>query len=342
MTDRLSPGRRSAEDDPVLSVVLDRVRSGSLPGSRSDGHVVALAIEGGGMRGVVAAGMCAVLEEAGLVSAFDRIYGCSAGAITGCFTAAGQAVLWATTFEDIAGREFIDPARVLRRRPVLDLGFLFGTVIAKRKPPSDEGLARGPALHVLAVSTEDATLRVLGDFRDTEELLAAVRVSCTVPVIGGVPPIYRGEPMVDGGLLEPIPYVTALREGATHVIVLRTRNAEHRVRERSRVAELAVGRAHPELRPLMATAGARYNRDADALQALAGDRTRSAVTQIAVPPESRLVRRLSTDRGRIAESLRLGATAMASALYGEPARLMWRPIPYLARDSATEATRDAA
>ena len=46
--------------------------------------------------------------------------------------------------------------------------------------------------------------------------------------------------------------------------------------------------------------------------------------------------RLSTDRGRIAESLRLGATAMASALYGEPARLMWRPVPYLAPDSATE------
>ena len=342
MTDRLPPGRRSADSDPVLSVVLDRVRSGSLPGSRSDGNVVALAIEGGGMRGVVAAGMCAVLEEAGLVSAFDRIYGCSAGAITGCFTAAGQAVLWATTFEDIAGREFIDPARALRRRPVLDLGFLFETVIAKRKPPSDEGLARGPSLHVIAVSTEDATLRVLGDFRDTQELLAAVRVSCTVPVIGGVPPVYRGEPMVDGGLVEPIPYVTALREGATHVVVLRTRDAEHRVRERSRVAELAVGRAHPELRPLMATAGARYNRDADALQALAGHRSRSTVTQIAVPPDSRLVRRLSTDRGRIAESLRLGATAMASALYGEPARLMWRPVPYLARDSATEAVRVAA
>src|SRR5881392_534069 len=78
------------------------------------------AIEGGGMRGVVSAGMCAVLEAAGLVAGFDRVYGCSAGALSGCFTAAGQAALWATTFEDTASREFIDPARVLRRRPVLD------------------------------------------------------------------------------------------------------------------------------------------------------------------------------------------------------------------------------
>ena len=342
MADRPSPGCGTAKSDPVLSLILDRVGSGSLPGNRSDPHVVALAIEGGGMRGVVAAGMCAVLEEAGLVPAFDRIYGCSAGAITGCFTAAGQAVMWATTFEDVAGREFIDPARMLRRRPVLDLGFLFGTVIAKRKPPSDEGLAHGPALRVLAVSAADATLRVLGDFRDTEELLAAVRVSCAVPVIGGVPPVYRGEPMVDGGLLEPIPYVTAVREGASHVLVLRTRDAEHRVRERSRVAELAVSRAHPELRPLMVKAGARYNRDAGALQAHATDQAGPAVTQIAVPPDTRLVRRLSTDRGRLGESLRLGATAMAAALYGEPARLMWRPVPYLERDAATDAFRAAA
>jgi predicted patatin/cPLA2 family phospholipase len=276
------------------------------------------------------------------VSAFDRIYGCSAGAITGCFTAAGQAVMWATTFEDLAGREFIDPARVLRRRPVLDLGFLFGTVIAKRKPPSEEGLARGPELRVIAVSTEDATLRVLGDFRDTEELLAAVRVSCAVPLIVGDPPLYRGEPMVDGGLLEPIPYATAVREGATHVVVLRTRDAEHRVREHSRVAELAVRRAHPQLRPLIANAGARYNRDAELLRTPAEHRAGPAVTQIAVPPASRLVGRLSTDRGRIAESLRLGATAMASALYGEPARLMWRPVPYLAPEPATDAFREAA
>jgi predicted patatin/cPLA2 family phospholipase len=340
MTDRRRP-RTIDPDDAVLSVIRRRAASGSAPGRRSDGHVVALAIEGGGMRGVVSAGMCAVLEEAGLVPAFDRIYGCSAGAITGCFTAAGQAVLWATTFEDLAERQFIDPVRALRRRPVLDLGFLFETVIAKRKPPSEEGLARGPDLRVLAVSAQDATQRVLGGFRDTAELLAAVRVSCAIPVIGGTPPSYRGEPMVDGGLLEPVPYRAALRDGASHVLVLRTRSAGDRVRERSRFAEHAVGRAHPQLRPLVTVSGARYNRDADELQALA-ESGAPAVAQVAVPPDCRLVRRLSTDRGRIAESLRLGATAMASALYGSPARLMWRPVPYLVSDAVAEASPLAA
>jgi hypothetical protein len=50
--------------------------------------------------------------------------------------------------------------------------------------------------------------------------------------------------------------------------------------------------------------------------------------QVAVPDASRLVRRLGTDPGRIAESLRFGAEAMASAVYGKPTRLMWHPVPY--------------
>jgi predicted patatin/cPLA2 family phospholipase len=145
--------------------------------------------------------------------------------------------------------------------------------------------------------------------------------------------------MVDGGLLEPIPFVSALDEGSSHVLVLRSRPTSQRVPSRSRIAELAVGRAHPRLRPVMQASGLRYNGDADRLAELERAAGAPAVTQIGVPASSRLVGRLSTDPGRIAESLRLGATAMASALYGEPTRLMWRPTPVLDRqvDARTAA-----
>ena len=61
-------------------MLLGRAAAGSQPGDRGDQHLVCLAVEGGGMRGSVSAGMCVALEAAGLVPAFDRIYGCSAGA----------------------------------------------------------------------------------------------------------------------------------------------------------------------------------------------------------------------------------------------------------------------
>jgi predicted patatin/cPLA2 family phospholipase len=316
----------------VLALLLERARAGSVPGRRTDPHVVCLAVEGGGMRGAVPAGMCLVLEEAGLIPSFDRIYGCSSGALTGCFTAAGQAAQWVTSFEDAACRAFIDPLRALRRRPVLDLGFLFDTVIGRHRPLAADSLARGPELRALAVSPRDAALRVLAGFDDATDALAAVRASCTIPLLAGAPPRYRGEPLVDGGLLEPIPYRTALREGATHLLVLRSRPAGFRTRTRIRATELAVAQAHPELAPLLRTCHARYNQHAAELEALDGTwGARGAVSQITAPPGARLVGRLSIDAGRIADSLRLGAESMASALHGEPARLVRQPVPQLAQ-----------
>src|ERR671931_220146 len=56
---------------PVLDILQSRLDDGSTPGQRSDPHRVAVVIEGGGMRGVVSAGMTAALERLGLTRCFD-------------------------------------------------------------------------------------------------------------------------------------------------------------------------------------------------------------------------------------------------------------------------------
>jgi hypothetical protein len=61
-------------------------------------------------------------------------------------------------------------------------------------------LAAQPA----ATSVDTLTLCVLGGFTGLEELMLAVRASVTLPRLGGEPPIFRGEPLIDGGLVEPI------------------------------------------------------------------------------------------------------------------------------------------
>jgi predicted patatin/cPLA2 family phospholipase len=314
----LPPPATAAADDPLFGLLLARAAEQSCPRRRTDPHVVSLVVEGGGMRGALTAGMCLVLEAAGLMASVDRVYGCSSGALSGCFAAAGQASLWATSFEDCACRAFIDPSRALRGRPVIDLEFLFDRVIARRRPLSEAGLANGPDLRAVAVSALRAELRVLGDLESAADVLAAARASCSIPVLTGAPPTFRGETMVDGGLLEPIPYRTALREGSTHVLVLRSRDPGYRAPRPGRLTERALARTHPELLPLLRSSSERYNRDAAELERAPG---RSRVRQIAVPPGSSLVPRFSIDRGRIAASVRLGASAMASALYGagEPA-----------------------
>ena len=64
-----------------------------MPGHRDDGRRIALVIEGGGMRGVVSAGMTAAIEQLGFTECFDEIHGASAGAFNAAFLIAGQALL---------------------------------------------------------------------------------------------------------------------------------------------------------------------------------------------------------------------------------------------------------
>lgn len=292
------------------------------------------------MRGAVSAGMCVVLEAAGLVGAFDRIYGVSAGALNGCATAAGQAALSATYYLDAVSRRVISRRRALVRQPVIDYDVLFEDVISARKPLSFEALAHGPDFRCLATSLESLTLRVLGDFADAEDLVQAVRASAALPGIGGRPPIFRGEQMTDGGLIEPIPFETALAEGATHVLVLRTRPAGFRKRQLTGLGESLTVRGHPGLVQLLRDGHLRYNRQAELLDRRTAGLVGAQVLQIAPPETTRTVARLEADAGRVAEALALGAKAIASAILEDPIDLCWQPVVY--RTEAVEATDRSA
>ena len=48
---------------PVVELIRRRAEQRSEPGSRQDAHRLALVVEGGGMRGVVSAGMTSALER---------------------------------------------------------------------------------------------------------------------------------------------------------------------------------------------------------------------------------------------------------------------------------------
>ena len=75
---------------PVIDAVVKRWREGSKPGCRNDTNKIALSIEGGGMRGCVAAGASAALNFLGLNDAVDVVYGSSAGAMVGAYFVARQ------------------------------------------------------------------------------------------------------------------------------------------------------------------------------------------------------------------------------------------------------------
>ncbi len=248
--------------------------------------------------------------------------------MNGLWTAAGQAPLGATNYEDAASREFISALRVLRGKPIVDLTFLFDELAAHVKPYSPQGLAAGPELCVIATAVQRREEVVLRDFASPAQTLAAVRASCALPLLGGPLPRLHGELMADGGLVETVPFRSALRDGATHVLVLRSRAVEHRKHPANMAALAAVAHQHPALRELLHEQPQLYNEAAATLAGLERDPSlRDRVVQIAVAQED-VVGRLERDRAQIVAGQQAGARAIAAALSREPAELLWQPQAY--------------
>ena len=189
---------------------------------------------------------------------------------------------------------------------MIDSDLLFDEIIATHKPLSFERLASGPELRILATSLETLTLRVLEGFADVDELLGAVRASASLPRLGGRPSVFRHERMADGGLIEPIPFETPIAEGATHLLVLRSRPPRYRKPAIMELAELLALRDDPQLLELIRARHGIYNRQAAALDDRRSEVLGGAhVMQVAVPDGTRLIGRLQADPERVTDALRI-------------------------------------
>jgi predicted patatin/cPLA2 family phospholipase len=209
---------------PVVRLILRRRDEGSRPGSRNDGRRVALVIEGGGLRGVVSAGMTAAIEQLGLRDAFDEVHGSSAGAFNGAFLLAGQAAYLATLYQQGFGDpRFVSFARPFRGGPVFDMDYVIDHVWTRRRPLRFDAIASsGIDLHCTATDAEQAAIVDLSDLATEWDMRCAMRASSRLPWLAGGPVSFRGMGLLDATLAEAIP-VHAASRSATDMLVLQTR-----------------------------------------------------------------------------------------------------------------------
>ncbi|MDE3131744.1 MAG: patatin-like phospholipase family protein [Acidobacteriota bacterium] len=211
-------------DHPVVALALRRREQGSLPGARDDGRRVALVIEGGGMRGVVSAGMTAAIEQLGLTNSFDEVHGASAGAFNAAFVIAGQASYLTGLYQHGFGNpNFVSVRRVLRGRSLFDMDYVVNEVWRTQRPLHTERILQSAiALHCTATDVETATVVDLTDLRDDSEIRSALLASARLPWLAGAPVAFRGRMLFDATLAEAVP-VHVPRQTATDMLVLQTR-----------------------------------------------------------------------------------------------------------------------
>lgn len=302
-------------DLDVLRVLLARRGSGSRPGSRRDPHNVALVVGGGGMRGAYAAGMARALHRAGLRDGFDAVYGASSGAFIAAAFLVGEAEAGAASFpEDLASRAFVDMRRLGTRRPAVSLDHLLDRVLGERMPWST--LAASPApLRVVATAADDLTAHTLAPVT-VDDWKTALRASACIPLLAGPPVEFAGRRWVDGSVGEPLAMARALRDGATHVLVLLSRGTDDLHPDADAQLSLwarALDRIVPGLGSV-AQGSRRYGADLRlVLDAAHPDRGSAHLLAIG-PARSAGVGALCIEPGPVGEAVEIGDATMAAAI----------------------------
>jgi predicted patatin/cPLA2 family phospholipase len=325
---------------PVSDLLRERERTGSTPGERRDPYRVALVVEGGGMRGVVSAGMASALERLGLTRCFDLVVGSSAGAINGAALIAGVARHGAATYSGpLASRAFVNPARVLRGQPVIDVNYALTYTSAEVDAARHERVLKNPiALHCVAVDVETARCVDFSGMRSKDELRDVLLASTRMPWAGGPPVEIAGRRYIDGGIGSAIPVAEAIAAGATHVLALQTRPHGVPRRSASRLADRLIERHLRRLNPALVTL---YRERVASYERVATDIARRSLRPDAAPPHVLGVRP-PAGTPAVGQLERRSATLATAAADAE--RLVEQTLRHTARAQppSSAATRSAS
>ena len=302
---------------PVIAALRERP-----PGAR-----LALVVEGGGMRGAVSGGMALALDELGLANAFDAAYGSSAGTLNAMWLVSGRLrdgiPTW--TDPDLVHQLISRRRALLRRGPVVDVRTLVEERYEQLSPGLfDAVLASRTELHPIATDlrTGDA-VDLHRDITDPRTLRLALRASASLPLLAGPPVALDGRRLIDAGLSAAIPFRAALADGATHLLVLRSRRAGEAVTPPGRVSGALTARALRRISPALETGFRtrveREHSDEELLARHDADPSlEPAILSVRPAPDSAAPGRLERDIDLVRAGLEAGRVACHAALGGNP------------------------
>jgi predicted patatin/cPLA2 family phospholipase len=306
---------RDAQAVDVMEVIRRR-----LAGEQDD-HVLALTLEGGGLRGVVSGAMLLALADLGVLTVFDRMYGTSSGSINLAYLSAGGRWDALSIYYDHLPSGFVNPAwRV--GRPRLNMAWVADEIMRTRVPLDTEALARSGDDVRIALSDVDSMRPELVHAPSVApDIRSYLMAGAWLPLLAGGPYPLAGRRFLDGGLLSPDPLYPALAEGCTHILMINTA-PEGTPTDATRATTAVLHRALNHWNPGLGDAAlaARATWDADKTVLRTGrtvDLRGTAVHRIRPAAGSHRVRRLTLDRGLLLDGARVGYQTIFRA-FGTP------------------------
>ena len=218
-----------------------------------------LILEGGAMRGMFSCGILDVLMENGVT--FDGCAGISAGAVFGCNFKSGQ-----------IGRpirynkKYCADPRYVSLRSLVTTGDLYGVQFCYHELPDKldvfdrKAFSENPMAFYVGATDVDTGKAVYHLCKDGgAEDIEWMRASASMPMVSRVVEIgdYR---LLDGGIVEPVPYDFMRREGYGRNVVILTQPREYRKKKSAMLPLMRLTmRAYPKVVEAMALRHERYN-----------------------------------------------------------------------------------
>lgn len=306
------------EKHPVISLLLRRLKA-TLEGKGDpdkEAHL-AVAVEGGGVRGAVSAGMLLALEQLGACDIIDSVYGSSAGAMNVSFFVTDEGPLGATVYYDaINNKQFINFGRILTKHPVVNLDYLLNKVLEYEVPLDwNMVVSSDTPVNIIATNLDTKDSDVIKNLKSKREIKKALRASSTIPILGGDPVRIRGHHYIDASFTESIPYKSVLNDGATHVLILSSRSGGQERSSPNPILQ-AVGSYLVEsyaegLGQLFKERPRRYKEDLREIEHMTSNPGSTPhVYRVTTPPGSNTVGKFEKDRQTIINGLISGAITM--------------------------------
>lgn len=278
-----------------------------------------LVLEGGGMRGIFLTGVLQAFTDRGYFP-WKMIIGSSAGALTGSAYAAGQIYLARDAFfTELLSGKFINITNILNNeKHILNLDWMVETIVRGREPVDIARLKKSCPVVITATNCME------GNYPETvylnskkDDIYTALKATAAIPFLYRGFVQYRDYQLLDGGLLDPIPYRHALDLGYRQedILVVVTRKKGYRKKEesfwvKSLYESYYKDRKYRFLVDAMESRFTMYNRMLDDLEG------KFSGIDVLYPPDDFNVDRLTRDDRRILHGFEQGVEAGKGFLLG--------------------------
>lgn len=193
-------------------------------------HRLGIVVEGGGIRGIYAAGVLDVLSD--LKLPVKGVIGVSAGAIHGCSFVSGQKGRSLRFYKRfVADDRFFSLKTLIKTGNIVDTQFCYHDIPYIYDPFDNDAFMRsGIDFFVTCTNVENGQAEYL-HLTDMDKEVDGLRASASLPYVSQIVH-FRGKKLLDGGCSDRIPLKAFEKLGFDRNIVISTQPREHKVKDR--------------------------------------------------------------------------------------------------------------